>query len=260
VSRPERTAGLALALALVALSAGCGKSNLVRAGGERRASQPVASGHPAKAGIAPLPVPIPVRLTFARAGAFARAVNLTALDVPGSHRTPRTRSPESQQEESTGCSTGAAQPVGGGRSATLDRGRELETESISSSVIVLPSAAAARADLAYADSRAGLACSRALLRHKLARESSALVRVGHVSVARLSVGSPPGPQAHGLRIETQISGRTGITIGLYLDAIGFDYGPAEIELYATSFVQPIATKTENELLALMLARARLTRL
>jgi len=262
VSRPERAARLVLALAVGSLASGCGKGNLVSGAPERTTHRAV--GHP-RAGTgaaAPTPVSIPLKLTAARAEAFARAVNLIPVDVPGSHRSARSPSLQSQKEEVAGeCADSPAAAVGGGRSAKLDRGSELETESVSSSVVVMGSAAAARRDLAYADSRAGLACYTELLRRRLVGESSATVHIGRVSVTPLRIGRVPRPQASGLRIEAQISGvKSGLTIGLFVDALGFDYGPAEIQLYATSFAQPIAARTEEDLLALMAARARLSRL
>ena len=268
MSRPERVPLLAVTLAAVAISSGCGKSNLL-AGATRGSPPPTAAlsspraPRPETAGRDALaPVAIPLKLTAARASAFARAVNLLPVDIPGSHIAPRSPTVESQREEAAGeCSHAKELPIGGGRSAKLDRGGELEAESISSSVVVMSSVQAARADLAYADSQAGLACYTALLRRKLDGESSSSVRVGRVVVKPLTIGSGSGLKASGLRIAAEISGvKSGLVVGLFVDALGFAYGPAEIQLYATSFVQPLATRTEDDLLALMQARARLSRL
>lgn len=260
---------LALALTVAALGTGCGKSDLVAgpphvsttppgALSSPRAHRPETAGRDALA-----PVAIPLKLTAERASAFARAVNLIPVDIPGSHVTPRSPTVESQREaEAAGeCSHTKDLPIGEGRSAKLDRGVELEAESISSSVVVMSSVQAARADLAYADSEAGLACYAGLLRRKLDGESSSSVKIGHVVVRPLTIGSGSGLRATGLRIAAEVSGvKSGLRVGLFVDALGFDYGPAEIQLYATSFVQPFATRTEDDLLALMQARARLSRL
>jgi hypothetical protein len=243
---------------LAVVATGCGKSNLPH-GPSASVRAPGAHARPARAPkpAAPSVVAVPLKLTPARAAAFARAVNLTALDVPGSHRAPPTPSVETRQEESQQCGQGEARAVGGGRSARLERGSELEAESISSSVIVLASAAAAQTDLAYAESPAGLRCYTKLLSRKLARESTASVAIGRVLVQRLKLlGS-----ASGIRITARISGvKSGLTLGLYVDAVAFQYGPAEVELYATSFVQPVPARTEQELLAVMRARARMSTL
>ena len=266
MSRPERLSSLALALAIGTLVMGCGKSNLVTHGAEASAPRPGAlpplRAHRPAPGVSTLaPVAIPLKLTPERASAFARAVDLVPLDIPGSHTAPRSPKIESPREEATDCSHASQAPIGGGRSAKLDRGSELESESISSSVVVMPSEQTARADLAYANSATGLACYTRLLRRKLDEESNTTVKVGRVLVRALTVGSGSGLRASGLRIEAEISGaKGGLTLGLFVDALGFDYGPAEIELYATSFVQPMALKTEDNLLALMQARARLSRL
>lgn len=176
MSRPECRTSPALALAIGILATGCGKSNLVTSSGQGAASRPEAlrpppAPQPETAGVSTLtPVVIPLKLTPARAGAFARAVNLVPLDIPGSHTAPRSPSLQSRREEADGeCDRTAILPVGGGRSSKLERGSELETESVSSSVIVMSSPQAARADLAYADSHAGLACYTRLLRRKLGK-------------------------------------------------------------------------------------------
>ncbi len=257
MSRPERASLRALAL-LAVVAAGCGKSNLIQGPSASVKAPPGGHAGPARAPKPPAPaaVAIPLKLTPARAAAFARAVNLTALDVPGSHRAPPTPSLENGQEESQ-CGQGEAQAVGGGRSERLERGSALEAESISSTVIVLASAAAAQSDLAYAESPAGLRCYTKLLSRKLARESTADVAIDRVVVQRLKLlGS-----ASGVRITARISGvKSGLSLGLYVDAVAFQYGPAEVELYATSFVQPVPARTEQELLAVMRARARMSTL
>jgi hypothetical protein len=64
--------------------------------------------------------------------------------------------------------------------------------------------------------------------------------------------------ASGIRISARISGvKSGLALSLYVDAVAFQYGPAEVELYATSFIQPLATRTEEGLIGVMRARARL---
>lgn len=55
-------------------------------------------------------------------------------------------------------------------------------------------------------------------------------------------------------------GLKGSVVRLFIDALSFGYGPAEIGLYATSFVQPEPLRTEQELLTLLRERAELQRL
>ncbi len=224
--RPERAFALATALAAGIFGAGCGKSDLVRQGGHASTEAHSSLTPGALRAGPPAVVAIPLRLTAARAGKFARGVNLVPVDVPGSHRTPRSPNLESQKEEAAECGASEAQAIGGGRSAKLDRGAELNSESISSSVIVLRSTRAARADLAFAESAAGLACYGKILRKKLAGESTSRLSVGHVVVSHLTVAPSQGPTARGIRITSRISGvKSGITISLFVDAVAFDYGP-----------------------------------
>ncbi len=252
VSRPERALRVAVAL-LAALAVGCGKSNLIHDGTTSASTAADSSPSHTKTP-APAPVAVPLKLTAARAALFAQAVNLSPVDVPGSRRAPLTPSIESRQEENLQCSHAEGQAIGGGRSQRLDRGHQLEAESISSSVIVMSSEKAARTDLAYAESPAGLHCYTKLLSHKLERESTSSVAVGRVTVQRLKLRQ----EATGIRITARIAGvKSGLALNLYVDAVAFQYGPAEVELYATSFVQPVPPRTEQELIELMRARARL---
>ncbi len=256
--RPERAFVLAAVAAAGVFGAGCGKSDLVRQGETASTPAQRTPAHAPAPAAPPAAVAVPLKLTAASAGEFAKGVNLLPVDVLGSHRTPRSANLESQKEEAGDCGGNEAQTIGGGRSAKLDRGAELNTESISSSVIVMRSARAAQADLSYAESPAGLACYGKILRKKLDGESTSGLNVGHVVVSHLTVASSQGPTARGIRITARISGKTsGVTISLFVDAVAFDYGPAEIELYATSFVQPVAERTEEGLLAVMQQRARL---
>jgi len=245
-----------MATALLLLD-GCGKGNLRQ--GELMAPMPSAH-HRAPSAQRRGHVPIPLRLDAARAAAFASAVNLKAADVTGSKVTPRSRDPE-QENEAEKCGAGGSAPVGGGSSPKLDRGTGLEHEAISSSIVVLPSPKLARADFSYASSKAGLACYGKALSKSLEGEASAGVQLGHLRLQKLKLTGTEGVQSSGIRISARVSSTSSsLSVGLYIDAVGFLYGPAEIQIYATSFVQPEPLRTEQELLGLLDQRALLNRL
>ncbi len=257
MSRPSRprAAGLAAAAAGMVLFAGCGKSNLPAPATTGRAAP-----HAAHAtAIAPpeVTVPLTVPLTAARAGAFSRAVELGPADVPGSSASAPSGATQREREASR-CGGKAQAAVGGGRSANLRRGVGLDRESISSSVEVLGSVAAVQGNLAYAESKAGLDCFARVLRASLAGEPGEKARLVTIRLGRLRVSGPGGQHGEGVRIAARVAvAGSGISVTLYTDAVSFGYGPAEIDLYASSFVQPPAVRTEQELLTLLRERARL---
>lgn len=259
MSLPERMrrASRPAALALLGLTLGaCGKSDLSE---QAQAISPPLPRHSARPGHSGA-VPIPLALNASRATRFANEVNLELADVIGASIEPRSSNPEEEQEAGR-CGSGNSVPLGDGRSPKLDRGRGLEHEMISSSVVVLPDERAARADLSYASSRAGLQCYANVLRKSLSGQAGTGVQVGRVQLRRMQLQGPEATPSTGIRITARVSAGTGgLSVPLYIDAVGFLYGPAEIEIYATSFVQPEPQRTEQQLLSLLDERARLHRL
>ena len=252
-----RRACLPATLALLGLALGaCGKSNLNEQAQVLQEPAPARSPRPAHAGS----VRIPLALNASRAGRFAAAVNLKPADVIGARIEARSSDPE-EEKEAGRCASGDSAPLGGGRSVKLDRGSGLEHETISSSVVVLVDERAARADLSYASSKAGLQCYAGVLGKSLTSQAGAGVQIGRVRLRRMQLQGPEATPSTGIRISARVSARSGgLSVPLYIDAVGFLYGPAEIEIYATSFVQPEPQRTEMQLLTLLDQRALLHRL
>lgn len=256
-----------MALSTLALTVcGCGKSNLKA--GTRAARLPgpgLALGthgnvHTKRA---PLDVAVPVTLplTRARAESFAGAVELSRADIVGSSVNQRSRTPEEEEREASSCGGSDPHALGGGRSPELVRGPGLDRESISSSVEVLSSAASVRSDLKYAYSRTGITCYARVLRRTLTEDRHEDVRLAGITLSRLDVAAPTGQSSTGVRIVARLSlSGDRLSVPLYVDALAFGYGPAEIDLYATSFVQPEPLRIEQQLLTLMWERARRQRL
>lgn len=275
-SRPELSprALAAAALAMVALAAsGCGKG-AYREGSTASASLPPASsgplappaqGNPATPANPPpaasAPVPLPLPLTRARAEAFAHSVLLGRYDLPGSTPSARSKSSAAQEREAARCGGRKTEALGGASSPTFHRGAGLNREGISSSVQVLGDAAAVKGDLEYASSKAGLACYAKVLGQSLREEQNTHLKLRNVRVGRIGITIGPSERASGIRVTADVEVvKAQVQVRLFVDAVSLPYGPAELDVFATSFVQPEPERTERELLALLRERALLRKL
>ncbi len=258
--------GVGLVVAAL-LALGCGKSDLPRPAASAAATSAGRAGTPsARAGrlpglaAKPVPVPIPLPLTNARARSFAGAVELVPVDVPGAKVDHEGHSNSQEEREASRCGKAAA-VLADGKSPKLHRGAGLAQEDISSSTEVLASAAAVKSNLASLRSSAGVRCYSRVLKAGLGREAGGGLRLLGLRIGRVNVAGAGGQGGEGLRIEAAVglTGTAGV-VRVFIDAVSFAYGPAEIDLYATSFVQPEPTRTEQQLLTLLRERASLQRL
>jgi hypothetical protein len=251
-------AGGLAALAVGGLAGGCDHTHNFRASTVAKHSPSVRAGAKTRAGVSP-PAVKPTRgaVTRERARAFARAVNLTLADVPGAVISRRQKESAAEQREDHCSGEGAtAQVIAEADSPSFIRGAGLTRETISSGVTVGTSAAVAQAAIAFVASAAGRACyARILRKHLPPQQGSAGVSVQSVDLRALPVSLPVA--SFGVRIlATLRTSRSRFSIRLYSDLLGFAAGQSEITFEATSLVQPEPRKTEEELLRLMLERAR----
>jgi hypothetical protein len=241
---PRATISLALALAAASLS-GCG--------GHRRAeptSQHTLNGS----------------LSAARALAFAHAVNLTAADVPGFSAAGPTR-PKSRAEKraegelfrcagARGASTGAhADDLARASSPSFELKRGIVDLSVSSEVGVSRSAALANAELAAIHSRRVRSCFTRFLQSVLSGGKPRATSIGHVAIES---GNPPAPGASGSfgwRVSATF-GLGGLHVPVYLDMLGFVYGPARVTLVSSGALRPFPAAAQQRLYELLLIRAR----
>jgi hypothetical protein len=206
-------------------------------------------------------VALPLPLTAAVAARFAAAVALTRADIAGASEHAPAKGSRSEAREAARCGGLSSKTIGGGRSQTFVRGKGLDRESFSSVVLVLPSELTVRRDLQSARSGAGVGCYARVLRKHLQSEEQASVRVLAVRVDPLTLDVPDGSAAAGIRIAARVGVQgTRLAVWLYSDVISVGYGPSELQLYTTTFVQPAPMHTEQQLLSLMRDRARLSRL
>jgi hypothetical protein len=247
---------------LASLSALCSLSGLLAACGAEQASGPppgaAARVKPASTRTAQR------RVTRAQALAFARAVNLTAADVPearASRKKERGEGPRERREMKRCEPPHSGRPLAEVDSPKLTRGEQLETEEIRSYVGVAASGRTAHQALALFTSRAVRACIARALSRAFATRNVRGARWGRVSVLPLSAPAPGADAAVGVRISVALSIEYNeVSVPLYVDVVGFALGPADVAMSAMSITQPLPAATEQELLALLLARARAHRL
>ncbi len=200
-------------------------------------------------------------ITKARALAFARAVNLTAADVPEA-KTSHKR--ESSGHEHTPCGlAGPQHELVSVPSAKLTRGTELEVEEIASSVDVVNSERFAAGDIAVLRSSRGRGCLeheliRRYLDHAVGKRADD-ARIGRIQLSPLPVDAPGTTGSAGVRItETVTYSYSETSVPVYIDFLVFTLGPAEVTVTAVSPVQPEPEATDQQLLQLLLTRAKAT--
>jgi hypothetical protein len=263
----RRVAAISLQLALCAALAACGKGgHLVEASPSTGTSSAKASQPGAAAAPAPKAAP-PSSPALARARAFASAVNLQAADLPGfsissEHKHKRGGESEQRLERELHACAGSALAHAGssaslaeGGSSTFERKGGIASESVSSSVTVERSPAAAAKLLE--------ALRNTHLRGCLAHAFGGLLHDQHIpgatiGPATIKFGSPPAPGmtgGFGLRVRTTIVTH-GIPIPFYLDVLGFVDGPAEVSFLAISLPAPLPAAIEEHLFSVLEERAR----
>ena len=199
--------------------------------------------------------------------AFARAVNLTAADLPGF-------SASSQHEGTTGAEQRLERRmlacVGPGGSAGTVTGThsvaDLGSESfqfkhgivdlgVSSEVSVNSTASRTISELAAIRSAHVRECFSHYLNLLFRSKQYAGASVGAVSIAS---GTPPAPGTaggFGWRITAKLITR-GIELPLYMDVLGFVYGPSRVTLFSSGALEPFPAAAQERLFMLLLDRAK----
>jgi hypothetical protein len=201
--------------------------------------------------------------TRAQALAFARAVNLSVGDIPeASVEAKRAHSSDAREGiEAHACERlkgwGHSHTIAEASSPKLRRGQELEVERITSSVSVLSNERAVARQFALLSSPALRECAARALTRSLDDKSISNARWGRVTVSKLPVSAPGATAKVGIRIVAALNfAFSEVSVPIYVDVLGFSLGRAEVALTALSATQPVPATTEQELLALLLARAR----
>jgi hypothetical protein len=246
-------AGMPRAAALLALTASCGL--VASCGGGRRA------GTPAQARTGTTNQHAGHTLTRSQAVAFAHAVNLRAEDVPGftasSKKEPGTADEARLERKLWRCvgATNAERGLAESGSPSFKRESGIVQVGTSSNVSVARTSAAATRELTELRSRRTRGCLQAYLHLLFMGPAFHGAPVDHVS---LSLGIPPAfgtTGAFAWRIAVTFTVRS-LRVPLYLDVLGFVYGPAQVTLFSSGFPVPFPAAGEEHLFSLLVARAK----
>jgi len=242
-----RTVALALALAILASTsvAGCG------GGSTERKSATGARGQ-APAGSA---------ARRAHGLAFARAVNLTAADLPEfqvshehAHKTPAQRRAERELLRCAGsASNGPHAAEASSPSLVFKRG--LIDFGVSSEVLVSATPSLANGELAALHTARARQCFSRYVGVLLRTQRLGKATMGHVSIQS---GNPPAPGASGSfgwRVTASFR-LVSVRVPFYLDLLGFVVGPARVTLISSGALRPFPAEIQQKLYTVLLARAR----
>jgi hypothetical protein len=237
-----------------------GSGGLISACGKTAPTASSASVRPAKA--SPPSAPPAARQ---RALAFAHAVNLTAGDVPGfsiSSQHERHSAQEKQLEHQMlrcagNLSVGRGLVEVSSPDYALKRG--ILDLGVSSEVGVAQTSAAAASELASIRSAHIRGCFSHYLDMLFKSKQFNGAVVSPVSIAS---GTPPAPGTtggFGWRVTATFTVQR-IRVPLYLDILGFVYGPARVTLFSSGVLRPFPAPIQQGLFSLLLSRARAHRL
>ncbi len=238
---------LALAVS-AALLAACGSS-----------TQPAPRTH--AAAVAPTGARTSGPLTNPQAVAFARAVNLRAADVPGftvssehETNTPREKRLERAMLRCAG-SVGLRKGLAEVSSKAFELKRNILDLGVSSEVNVAHTSALAAEELAAIRSAHVRDCFSRYLDLLLEGQKFAGAAVGPVSIQS---GTPPAPGTtggFGWRVTATFTLQR-VRVHLYLDLLGFVYGPARVTLFSSGALRPFPAAVQQRLFSLLLDRAK----
>ena len=193
-------------------------------------------------------------------------MNLTAADVPGFSSSGSARGGPRSHKRAEGELFGCA---GARRSGARTRSTDVASASspsfefrhgiidvgVSSEVGVSRSSALADAELAALHSGRVRTCFERYLHSVLAAGHSRATRIGPVTIES---GNPPAPGtsgSFGWRVRATF-GLKGLRVPVYLDLLGFVYGPARVTLVSSGALRPFPALAQQRLFALLLTRAR----
>jgi hypothetical protein len=214
-------------------------------------------------------------LTKAQAIGFARAVNLTAADVPGFTATAR-HGKEHKSAAEKRLERGLTLCVGKSVNSPMDLAEESSMDfkfehavlhfSVSSEVSVAQTPALAAKELSAIRGNHVRECLShyldLLLKYQILKgQRSRAINPNSISLS-ISDGTPPAPGATGSfwwRITATVAIHH-IKLPYYVDILGFVYGPAEVSMSSSGALRPFPAATQEHLYLLLLRRAEAHRL
>jgi hypothetical protein len=198
--------------------------------------------------------------TLAQAVAFARAVNLTAVDVPGFTASSTHESETEQEKRLQRRLRQCAGPIGSGAALAREQSPAFKLKQgildlgVSSEVAVARTSALAASELAAIRGARVRACFSHYLDMLLNSKNSHGAQLSPVSIAS---GTPPAPGAAGSFGWRITAGFTvdRVRLSLYVDILGFVVGPARVTLVSSGALRPFPAAVQQRLYGLLLARA-----
>ncbi len=237
-------------LATVGLLAACGKSNPSTSTAKRAAAG--SSGKHAAPGSS---------AERASALALARAVNLTAADVPGFHALGKQKERESPAERRFRGKLNAcvhpntATPLAEAGSPNFQRESGLAIASVQSEVTVASSAAVAATELTRVRTRRTRQCVSRYIELLARSQTHRGASFGAASVVQRTPSAPGADGSFAWRIAMPITAH-GITLAVYFDIFGFVSGANEVTLFVSGVPIPPPARAEEQLFSLLLERTK----
>lgn len=234
--------------------AGCGGS----AGATVAAESPTTRAHATKTRAA----------VNVQATTYAQAINLRAADLPEMS----VRSPARGGKAATPADGELARCAGEPNpdlvinrlSPTFATSVDGDNEEIHSNVEVMPSQLLAAQRNTAQFSPRGLACLKRFIPTALAKQSTTRLRYGPVTISRLPDPLPGVDGSFAIEITTTVVGVPSEIASspppVYIDALGFLSGAAEIDLTAVAFSQPVTPEVEQRLVSLLYSRSQAQKL
>jgi hypothetical protein len=239
-------------LAAGASLASCGKSEPASSvGGATTAPQHGSTGRGEAA----------ARAQRRQALAFARAVNLTAADIPGFAQSDRHESSSPSEKRLERQMLRCAGLAGSVKALVEQSSKEFRLKhgiidfSVSSEVAVDRTAAQAAGGLTAVHSSRVRGCFTRYLNRIFKEEHVHGATPGRVTIES---GTPPAAGTSGgfgWRVTARFEVH-GIEIPIYLDFLGFVYGPSEVTLLSSGLLSPFPASVQQHLFALLLTRAK----
>jgi hypothetical protein len=142
-------------------------------------------------------------------------------------------------------------------SPRLKRGSELEVEEVASSVDVVRDQRAITPEFRALKKTGVRACLARVWTRYFSSKPIREAHWGRFSVTKLPLNAPGSSETFAIRITGALHlPYSEVAVPIYIDFLSFSVGPAEVGLTASSATQPVPAATEQELVALLLARAK----
>lgn len=202
----------------------------------------------------------------AQALEFVHAVNLSASDIPESSIAPKLSHSSNMREKSEEHVCERLAPhadlslkhhLAEASSPRLERGQELETEEIRSGVTVVSDEHTVARAFNALQTPAIRACLARVFTHNFSEKAVREAHWGRFRITKIPISAPGTTTTIGLRVTGTLHfAYTEVSLPFYSDVLGFAIGHVGVAFTATSVTQPVPTATEQELVALLLARAK----